>query len=100
VGTETVKDKSSTGRVWSVGIHHVTAAFSLGARFEIHEPFISLSFPNFGGRGKPRVTETADTESAHTGHDCSVVYNTLKRVSNARYIFPLQAINAYGRVKM
>jgi hypothetical protein len=42
--------------------------FSLGARFETYEPFISLIFQFiFSGRGKPWITETADTESVDTG---------------------------------
>jgi hypothetical protein len=48
--------------------------FSLGARVEIYEmfisliyePFISLIFHFFSG-SKPRITETADTESVYTG---------------------------------
>jgi hypothetical protein len=36
--------------------------FSLGARFEIDEPFVSLIFKFFFGPPK-----TADTESVHTG---------------------------------
>ena len=39
----------------------------LGAHFQNYEPFISLIFQFFGDRGKPRITETADTESADTG---------------------------------
>jgi hypothetical protein len=34
------------------------------ARFETYEPFISLIFNFLGGRSKPQITETADTESA------------------------------------
>jgi hypothetical protein len=41
--------------------------FSLGRRFETYEPFISLILNLFSGRGKPRVTETEDTESVDTG---------------------------------
>jgi hypothetical protein len=41
--------------------------FSFGARFETYEPVISLIFQFFSGRGKPRVTESADTESVDTG---------------------------------
>jgi hypothetical protein len=37
--------------------------FSLGARFETDELFISLIFQFWGGRGKPWITETADNES-------------------------------------
>jgi hypothetical protein len=35
--------------------------FSLGTRFETYEPFISLIFQFFSGRGKPRITELPDT---------------------------------------
>jgi hypothetical protein len=41
--------------------------FSLGARFETCEPFISLIFNFFSGRGKSWITENADTESVITG---------------------------------
>jgi hypothetical protein len=41
--------------------------FSLGASFENYEPFISLIYQTISGRGKPRITDTADTESANTG---------------------------------
>jgi hypothetical protein len=68
VGTGTKEDESSTGRIWAAGFHQVTAPFSLGARFETYEPFISLIFPfSFSGRGKPQINETADTESADKG---------------------------------
>ena len=41
--------------------------FSLGARFETYEQFISLVFQFFFScRGKPLITETEDTESADT----------------------------------
>jgi hypothetical protein len=39
----------------------------LGTRFETYELFISLIFKFFSGRGTPRITETADTESADMG---------------------------------
>jgi len=43
----------------------------LGARFGSYEPFVSLIFPIFfSGRGKPRITETADTVSADTRSTC------------------------------
>jgi hypothetical protein len=45
----------------------VLRPFSLGARFETYEPFISLIFQIFSGRGKPRIPETTDNESADTG---------------------------------
>jgi hypothetical protein len=41
--------------------------FSLGTCVETYEPFISLIFQFFCGRGKPRITEITDTESADTG---------------------------------
>jgi hypothetical protein len=44
--------------------------FSLGARFDTYELFISLIFKFFGGHGKLRITETKDTESADAGHIC------------------------------
>jgi hypothetical protein len=34
---------------------------SLGARFETYGPSISLIFNLFSGRGKPWITETADS---------------------------------------
>jgi hypothetical protein len=36
-------------------ILQVYSQFSLGARFETYEPFISLIFQFFSGRGKPRI---------------------------------------------
>jgi hypothetical protein len=48
----------------------------LGASFETDEPFIYLIFHFSLGRGKPWITETADTESADMEArlymDCSV----------------------------
>jgi hypothetical protein len=41
--------------------------FSLGARFETYETFISLIFQSLSGSNKPRITETANTESADKG---------------------------------
>jgi hypothetical protein len=67
VGTGTKEDESSTVRVWAVGFHHVTARSRLARIFETYEPFISLIFNFFSGRGKPRITETANTESVDTG---------------------------------
>jgi hypothetical protein len=65
MGIGTKENESSTERVWAAGFHH---PFSLGARFETYEPFISLIFLFFfSGRRQPRITETADTESADTG---------------------------------
>jgi hypothetical protein len=64
--TGTKEDQSSTGHAWAAGFHHVTAC-SLLARLETYEPFISLIFQFFSGRGKPWITKTADTESVDMG---------------------------------
>jgi hypothetical protein len=53
--------------------------FSLGARFETYEPFIYLIFNFWWGRGKPQITETADTESADTG--ARLYYYSLNELS-------------------
>jgi hypothetical protein len=41
VGTRAKEDASSNGRVWAAGFY---GPFSLGARFETYETFISLVF--------------------------------------------------------
>jgi hypothetical protein len=41
--------------------------FSLGARYDTYEPFISSIFKFFSGRGKPQIVETTDTESVDMG---------------------------------
>jgi hypothetical protein len=82
VGTGTKEDESSNGHIWAAGFHHIPACsrlahissyyglFLLGAHFEIYELFISLIFQFFfSGHGKLWITETADTESADTGHN-------------------------------
>ena len=61
------EDESSIGRVWAAVFHQCYGPLSLGARFETYEPFISLFFHFFPGRGNPRITETAYIESADTG---------------------------------
>jgi hypothetical protein len=38
--------------------------FSFGGRFETYGLFVSSILQFFSGRGEPRITETADTESA------------------------------------
>jgi hypothetical protein len=58
-----VKYRASLGG-W---ISECYGSFSLGGRFEIYESLIALSFQYFFlCCGKPRVTETADTESLDT----------------------------------
>jgi hypothetical protein len=54
VGTGRKEDVSRNGRVWTAGFHHITAC-SLLAHFKTYEPFISLIFQIFSGRGKPRI---------------------------------------------
>ena len=54
--------------MWAAGFHHVYGSFSLGARFETYDPFISLIFQNFfSGRGKTWITENADTVHWYVG---------------------------------
>jgi hypothetical protein len=67
VGTGTKEDESITGRVLGCWISPCYSPFSLGARFETYEPYISLIFNSFSGRGEPLITETTDTESVDTG---------------------------------
>jgi hypothetical protein len=66
VSTEAKEDESSTGRVWAAGFHYVTVR-SLFARSETYESLIYFTFQIFSGRGKPRITETTDTESVDMG---------------------------------
>jgi hypothetical protein len=61
----TKEDESSTGRISAAGFHHVTARSRL-ARFETHEPFISLIFQIFSGRGKLRIQSPPLFNSHHT----------------------------------
>jgi hypothetical protein len=49
--------------------------FSLGARFETYEPYISLVFKFFSERSKPLITENKDTESVDTGARLYLVYS-------------------------
>jgi hypothetical protein len=66
VSTETKEDESSTGRIWTAGFHQVT----FRSRLALVLKLINLCFSNFqffSGRGKPRIIQTADTESVDTG---------------------------------
>jgi hypothetical protein len=56
-----MEDGSSTGRVWAAGFHHVTAHSRLARVLKFMNLF-SLIFKFYLGRGKPRMTETTDTE--------------------------------------
>ena len=67
VATGTKEDESSTGRVWAAGLHHVAARSRLARVWKLLNRFF-ISFSNFfSGSGKPRMTETANTESVDTG---------------------------------
>jgi hypothetical protein len=59
-------------------ISQCSGPFSLDARFETYEPFISLIFQFFLWRVKPWITETADTESADMGAQLYWYFGTLK----------------------
>jgi hypothetical protein len=54
VSTEAKEDESSTGRVWTAGFHHVTIRSRLSGVLK-YEPFISLIFQFFSGRGELRI---------------------------------------------
>jgi hypothetical protein len=62
VGKGAKEDESSTERIWGCRISQYNGPFSLGARFENYEPFISLIFQFLSG---PRYI--ADTELVDTG---------------------------------
>jgi hypothetical protein len=66
VSTGTKEDESSTGRVWAAGFHHVTARSRLTRVLKLMNLYF-FNFQIFSGRGKPRITKNADTESADTG---------------------------------
>jgi hypothetical protein len=68
VGTGTKKDESSTRRVWAAGFHHVTARSRLARVLKLmNRLFLQISKSFFRAAVKPRITETADTESVDTG---------------------------------
>jgi hypothetical protein len=64
VGTETKRDESCTERDGAGRFHQFTQN---GAQLETYELFISRIFHLIFSGGKPRITETADTESADAG---------------------------------
>jgi hypothetical protein len=61
------ENESSTGRVWAAGFHHFTARSHLAGRLKLTNHLFLLIFQFFLGCSEPRITETADTESADTG---------------------------------
>jgi hypothetical protein len=62
----TKEDESSTGQVWAAEFHHIMACSCVAHVLKLMKCFFS-NFKHFLGHGKPRITETADTESADTG---------------------------------
>jgi hypothetical protein len=67
VSTGAKEDESSTGRVWAAGVHHVTARSRLARILKLmNRSKFNFQF-FFLDRGKTRITETADTESADVG---------------------------------
>jgi hypothetical protein len=65
VSTGAKEEESSTGHVWAAGFRHVTAHSHLAHNLKLMSRYF-FNFQIFSGRGKPRITETADTESADT----------------------------------
>jgi hypothetical protein len=63
---QVLRGSASTGAKEDESISPCYGPFSLGGRLETYETCIYLSFQIFSGRGKPRITETADTESVDT----------------------------------
>jgi len=66
VGAGTKENESSTGRVWAAGFHRVTARSRLVRVLKLMDRLFLLFSKYFSGRGKPRITETTDIESADT----------------------------------
>jgi len=67
VGTGTKEDESSIGRIWAAGFHHVMVRSRLVRILKLMNRLF-LSFSKFYlGRSKPRITETADSQSTDMG---------------------------------
>jgi hypothetical protein len=60
-GMGTKEDEPGTGHIWAAGFHRVNGSFSLGARFNTYEPFISLIFLIFFSSHCQPDTESMDT---------------------------------------
>ena len=77
VGTGTKVDESSTGGVWAAKFHHVRAHSHLARVLKLMiRLFIYLIFQFFfSGRGKPRITESADTGVLLYMHFAIISYN-------------------------
>jgi hypothetical protein len=74
MGTGTKEDESSTGRVWAVGFHYVTARSRLAGVLELMNRFF-LEFSNFfSGRGKPRILN-----QWIRGHNCICIEVVVRR---------------------
>jgi hypothetical protein len=65
LGTGTKEDESSTKRVWAAEFQHFTAHSSLARILKLMSRLF-VDFSNlFSGRGKPRITESANTGARH-----------------------------------
>jgi hypothetical protein len=71
------KDESSTGRVWAVGFHHVTA-HSLLVRFLKLINRLIFYFQLFSGRGQPRILN-----QQMRGHACI----SIKLASVSKFVY-------------
>jgi hypothetical protein len=94
VGTGTKEDESSTGRVWAVGFHHVTVCSRLARVLKLMNHLFNYPILGGGGeaRGKPRITETANTESANKGARLYSLFSPSLNIhtNSAIYIIPNQ----------
>jgi hypothetical protein len=78
----TKEDESSTGRIWAAGFHHVTDHSCLAHVLKRPVYVFNFPIPFFLGHGKPRITETTDTESVDTGARLySILYSSSLRCS-------------------
>ena len=85
VGTGTKEMSQVLG---AFGLLVFTMLWPVVAHFEAYETFISLIFQIlWGGRSKPPITETMETESADMGSACNyeLYYQQLKIISNYNY---------------
>jgi len=69
-GTVTKEDELNTGRVLAAGFHHVTAHSRLARLFYTYEPFISLIFQIFSGRGQPRIRRSTCIHDGRPQSNC------------------------------
>jgi hypothetical protein len=78
VSTGAKEDESSTGCIWAVGFHHVTARSWLARILKLMNRILLKFSHFFSGCSKPRITETADTEPADMR--AHLYYNPLRHL--------------------